>query len=68
MYKLLIYTFTNSEMQVTHLNYLEMIFEDFHELQNHIWFLETYGKRKRLRYLFKILPMNENDKIIIDFD
>jgi len=48
--------------------HLSIIFDDYDELLNHIYYLERHAKRKKLKYLFKVVREGESDKITLNFD
>lgn len=66
MYKLLIYNADNENLK--EFLHLSIIFDDYDELLNHIYYLEKHAKRKKLKYLFKVIREGESDKITLFFD
>lgn len=66
MYKLLIYNMDNENLK--EILHLSIIFDDYDELLNHIYYLERHAKRKKLKYLFKVVREGNSDKITLYFD
>jgi hypothetical protein len=67
MYTLLIYTL-NDNIVEEQLFFSKEYFSDYDDMLNHIYYLEKYAKRKKLKYLFRMIVDNGTNKLTLHFD
>jgi hypothetical protein len=67
MYTLLIYTLNDNTVG-EQLFFSKEHFSDYDDMLNHIYYLEKYAKRKKLKYLFRMLVENGTNKLTLTFD